>query len=142
MTETNKLKPCPFCRCVSVGIRFDDPTERQFVAQCDYCLCRTDYYDKESEARAAWNRRAVPAPQWTTELPTQSGQYWLIYDSNSVFGEFRDANVVHVSVISSYTTVKLPDGNRPQLSRFHKKYPNALWCPATPPPLPTQEDAK
>ena len=73
----------------------------------DGCKCPECYEecaeddDKESEARDAWNRRAVPAPQWTTELPTQSGQYWLIYDSNSVFGEFRDANVVHVSVISS-----------------------------------------
>jgi endodeoxyribonuclease RalR len=56
MTDTEELKPCPFCGCEDIG-EGEDP-EGFFVA-CLGCDAQTGYYLEgfEQEAIQAWNRR-------------------------------------------------------------------------------------
>lgn len=47
-----KLLPCPFCGSGDVGM-----PAIGFRVTCENCGCRTDYFEAEAAAKAAWNRR-------------------------------------------------------------------------------------
>ena len=54
-----------------------DTNTEGFYVQCEKCYVSTDFYDTPEEARAAWNRRTGEMAEWTEEVPTEEGWYWL-----------------------------------------------------------------
>ena len=65
MTE---LLPCPFCASDDVRIAVT-MHESWYYGECESCGGRTDYYDSQDEAIAAWNTRA----ERTCENPCSVG---------------------------------------------------------------------
>ena len=128
-----KLLPCLHCRCMSVGMRIEDPTDMYYV-QCDNCLCRTDYYTTEAEARAAWNRRAGAEQEWTAEPPKVEGFYFVFCQKN------HDGVFKFVEVYSSGLVI-VNGRSGIQLELFIQKN-KPLWYKLPTPPLPGKEDAK
>lgn len=67
---TEKLKPCPFCGSEPWGTFGPDETGHFWIECCgpgDDCMTcgnwyGTNEYKSRDEVRAAWNRRATPAP--------------------------------------------------------------------------------
>lgn len=62
---SDELKACGSCglrdvECANVEFR-GGPTS--YYVFCNSCLTRSDYYDTESEALSAWNRRTVTQEQ-------------------------------------------------------------------------------
>ena len=77
-----ELDVCPFCGkepavekyCIGTRIVCLAKNVSGIINHCVYVDGVT-----ESEARAAWNRRAETA-DWTTEVPTEEGYYWTLQD--------------------------------------------------------------
>lgn len=64
---TDKLKPCPFCKAISanegkypdkIGIVTDPDNSGNYQVICTQCGASTDWYESETKAKNAWNRRA------------------------------------------------------------------------------------
>ena len=127
MTETNELKPC--AHCGGTARRWKGIGEDCHV-ECGDCLARTSW-DHKTKVVAAWNRRVVPAQQWTTEPPTEEGYYFVFCQKDGI-------KVVEV-YSSGFVVVNGRSGLHIEL--FVKKF-KPLWYKIPTPPLPTQEDAK
>lgn len=55
----NELLPCPFCGGEAEMLTAESMHGGNlYGVMCDCCACRTDVYDTEAEAVAAWNTRA------------------------------------------------------------------------------------
>ena len=98
-----KLKPCPFCTFSIITCWYRASLSKHY-AQCQQCKTNTDFFSTEAEARAAWNRRAVAAPQWTTEPPTEPGVY--LYRRNKKFGlVVVKSSVLFLMIIDEFNTL-------------------------------------
>ena len=62
-------------------------------------------------------------PQWTSEVPTKDGNYWLTY-----------SNMRKPGIVSIYANYVRFDSRHTKLATFAKKQPEALWCEVIPPP--------
>ncbi len=94
----NPLKPCPFdghamvIRSYHGGLPY---------LRCGYCGAQTRYFDNESDAEAAWNRR-VADPE-TVALMTQcrnfitSAPFGKDQDEDDVLDEIEDWLQAHAS---------------------------------------------
>jgi len=84
----------------------------------------------------AENRRAVPAPQWTTEPPTEEGYYWVPWiDRLIIVDVYFD--------LKGKLTVKGRWKECPfeyYMKNFQRS--NDAWLKIQTPPLSTQEDAQ
>lgn len=78
MNEANeeKLLPCPFCGGKAEGQEVRTDCETTHRVSCNNCKNGTHVWATPADSSAAWNRRTTPAPQWTTELPTEPGLYY------------------------------------------------------------------
>ena len=52
-----ELKPCPFCGDANAYIAEDEMYDDFYRVHCIGCGCQTDYFETESDAAKAWNRR-------------------------------------------------------------------------------------
>ena len=73
------LKSCPFCGDSALLEGTGD--NRFWIASCVNIDCyvqpSTDTCSSKSEARASWNHRAGEMAEWTKEVPTEEGLYFL-----------------------------------------------------------------
>ena len=72
--------------------------------------------------------------QWTSEVPTKNGDYWMTYYHHST-KTIHEPQVVHVyGMEHGKGNVLLHNGNSPKIANFVKQYPGAMWCEVIPPP--------
>lgn len=59
MSETIKLKPCPFCGEKAEFFHVYPPFGRRrlSVVQCTHCRCNSGKWGRSDKAIEAWNRR-------------------------------------------------------------------------------------
>ena len=73
-------------------------------------------------------------PQWTSEVPTQDGDYWLTYRCNPD-QTMRTPSLARICTwAGGKPNVALSDGTCPKRATFVKQNPTALWCEVIPPP--------
>ena len=71
--------------------------------------------------------------QWTSEVPTKDGNYWLVY-FNPYTRAMTKPQVVQLYNMDGKGNIVLGYGRTPKLAAFVKKIPTALWCEVIPPP--------
>lgn len=67
MSDKMELLPCPFCASDNVRIAVT-MHESWYYGECESCGGRTDFYDSQAEAIAAWNTRV--------DDYRQAAEYW------------------------------------------------------------------
>ena len=64
---TEKLKPCPFCGDLNATIGYSGWDAARYVWCVNDCRSSSQIYPTAKEAIAAWNTRAEPAVETTTQ---------------------------------------------------------------------------
>jgi len=135
------LKPC--AHCGGTARRWKGIGEDCHV-ECGDCLARTSW-DHKTKVVAAWNRRVVPAQQWTTEPPTEEGYYFVDIageEDISVVWIYRDKDVENDCLNVSDPSLLKSDWTLQDYCNTIVGNPTLLWRKIDTPKLPTQEDAK
>ena len=133
MNETNeeKLLPCSHCGKAAESMSACDDSYEWFYVRCTECFHQSGTFDTPAEARAAWNRRATPAPEWTTEITTDYSKIHVAYcnDGRKRIVEFHSNSFVIVNGnIRCGINIRM----------FIEKY-NPLWYSVPLPALPGKE---
>ena len=151
MTETKEQELLPCCHCGGQGVEQDINSDNDsaivYGVCCDNCTANVGVYGTREQARAAWNRRAVPDMQWSAEVPWTVGDYWL-YCPGWIFCQDTELTkkpmVVHITEANggSFLFLNFPQNNEwsEQLYNFTCRNPNALWLPISPPPMPERRE--
>ena len=149
MTETKEqeLKPCPFCGSepylhspfLAAPTMNGKKRESRWQINCPECCVKTSHYATKEEARAAWNRRAVPDMQWSSEPPTEPGYYWKQHGDNhpivlEIFGS-QDGQLWIASTL--HNDHILLSTHLDNVRRFGY---TAYWCKMPPPPMPERRE--
>ena len=129
-----ELLACPFCGGNALLEDFSDG--RFWHVSCVDGDCdiqpETDTHGSESEARAAWNRRAETA-DWTSEVPTEEGFYWVLrkYDTMMI-----------VYVCNIVGRMEVHGSSNPHqllMEAYIDSYDIVAWSKIPTPPLPGKE---
>ena len=74
--QIQEILPCAHCKNNARvrDVELEDAAGYVYCVECINCKARTGEWGHCKEAIAAWNRRAAPVAQWTTE-PKEPGLY-------------------------------------------------------------------
>jgi len=130
------LLPCPFCGGEAIHENY--PDSRDHHVFCDVCLGRTDAWSTKLKAVNNWNRRAVPATQWSSEPPTEKGFYWAVLGQveKIITMVFINANNRVCSKINCQHCMILLS----EIPNFTAECEVQFWLPITPPPMPERRE--
>jgi hypothetical protein len=131
-TKEQELKPC---RCGSDHVHtYVTLGNNKWCVECCPCYSRLVNYDTEAEAIAAWNQYVdpAPAPQWTSNLPTEPGWY-VVFCGNELWKQplrlYKDDK-------GKLCVAK----NRCFFSDFVHLFDATCWLPIPEPPLPAETE--
>ena len=77
-SETEDLKPCPFCGGKPHAYANDDGKEMEYGFECTGCdMVCTDLFGEQAEAFTAWNTRTTPSDQTKRIEELEQSLNWI-----------------------------------------------------------------
>ena len=136
-TKEEELKPCPFCGRTNTerAEAENSKDETLWYIECQWCGASSGAGYTKKEAGTLWNDRVeAPAPQWSTEPPTEVGDYWLY---GNVFNNGNN-EIVRTFVEPLGNSVVLEFSKPKSLALTEVCKWNVQWCKIVPPPMPKE----